>query len=116
MYASVSCGEIDGWDALDDNQYILEVVLMRKNNIRMPVWIAYSINKDWIIYDFTPHVILTEKCNCLIYQQAKEKKNLINRYDKELSCYNITKFTLLKQIVSLYLVDDLLKVIVDCEC
>ncbi len=37
----------------------------------------------------------------------------MQRVGKKLSRYNITKFILLKQIISIYLIKDLLKAIID---
>jgi len=107
-YVSVEVGDID--DYCLEKDHIASIILMKKENIRMPFWLTLTYKGDWIVYDMKPQCILTEKCNALIHLCNIKKSNGV----KELfSKYNITKFLLLKQILEKFILTDILQIIVD---
>jgi hypothetical protein len=71
-------------------------------------YVIYTKNNEWIISFAYFNYILTEKTSFTIFKMIQTKYNI-----KKYQSYNITKFLLLKQIINYYLVNDLLKVIVD---
>lgn len=108
-YVSVEVGDIDDYWT-EKEKYVSSIILMKKVNIRLPFWVTLTHSGDWIIYDTTPHCILTEKCNALIhlchFSKAGSDKLLFNKY-------NVIKFLLLKQLLIKHLNIDILELIID---
>ena len=69
MYVSIEFESIDDWKK--STKYVVEAILMKKENRRLPFYCAYTKTGDWIIYDTFPQCILTEKLNVTIYQYIK---------------------------------------------
>jgi hypothetical protein len=105
MYVSIDFYEFDEhW--INYDKYVIEAILMQQTNIRLPFYCGLTKTGDWVIVDTKPQCILTEKLNAKIYLYSLTYKGLKNK----LLCkvYKITKFLLLKQILSNYFLQDVL--------
>jgi hypothetical protein len=79
-------------------------------------YITFTKNKEWIIVFNDCNYILTDKMSAIIKNDIYKKYN--GHYHKHklfnlCRLYNIQHHLLIKQFVSIYLIDDLLKLIIN---
>jgi hypothetical protein len=114
LYVSLSFSHFDDLCLSSHPNYIIEGVSLCQKVDAMLFWVKMTKKGDWIIDNIYPTCVVTEKMNCLYHLSIKnDKHDYINKYTKESQLYNITKFSLLKQIVQNYLCYDLLGYIVN---
>lgn len=106
MYVSTPFYNFD--DLYEGKNYLVEGILMRKINRRLPFYVGFK-DGNWMITDLVPKPIFTEKLNALIYFYINESKHY-HKYAEKCQKYTITKFMLLREIIK---ISDIVSIIVD---
>jgi hypothetical protein len=112
-YVSIDFNGVYNFWPCESKSVVMGAVFARPSPIYHNSFIfGYTKNGDWIHYEKKPNLIMTEKMNALIANWFRNRPVITDKY-KAVQKYNISKFLLLKEIVSQYLVNDILFVIIN---